>query len=313
MPAANMLSCLNSGWTITWQGDDEAAYPKNKNTVLEAIEQKIGKRNVSYVEGSSFNKDINSDPAVNAAKNVDAIIIVLGEKAYCETPGNIDDLTLDEAQLSLASKLSKTGKPIILVMLEGRPRVISKIEPEAGAILLGFLPGMEGGDAIADVLFGDTNPSGKLPITYPRHPNDIVHYDYKPMENFGTNTFNPQWNFGYGLSYTTFTYSNLTLHKSLINKNDSINVSVTVKNTGNLPGKEVVQLYLSDLYGSVSRPNKQLKGFEKIFLNPEESKIVKFVITQNDLSFIGRNNRRIIEPGEFNVIVDKLSGSFTLK
>ena len=312
-PAANMLSCLNSGWTITWQGDDEAAYPKNKNTVLEAIEQKIGKRNVSYVEGSSFDTDINSDSAVNAAKNVDAIIIVLGEKAYCETPGNIDDLTLDEAQLSLASKLSKTGKPIILVMLEGRPRVISKIEPEAGAILLGFLPGMEGGNAIADVLFGDANPSGKLPVTYPRYPNDIVHYDYKPMENFGTNTFNPQWNFGYGLSYTTFTYSNLTLDKTRINKNDSINVSVTVKNTGNLPGKEVVQLYLSDLYGSVSRPNKQLKGFEKIFLNPEESKIVKFVITQNDLSFIGRNNKRIVEPGEFKVTIDKLSRGFTLK
>jgi len=311
-PAANMLSCLNSGWTITWQGDDEAAYPKNKNTVLEAIEQKIGKRNVSYVEGSSFDTDINSDSAVNAAKNVDAIIIVLGEKAYCETPGNIDDLTLDEAQLSLASKLIKTGKPIILVMLEGRPRVISKIESEAGAILLGFLPGMEGGNAIADVLFGDTNPSGKLPITYPRYPNDIVHYDYKPMENFGTNTFNPQWNIGYGLSYTTFAYSNLTFDKSRINKNDSLNVSVTVKNTGNLPGKEVVQLYISDLYGSVSRPNKQLKGFEKIYLNPEESKIVKFVITQNDLSFIGRNNKRIVEPGEFKITIDKLSRGFTL-
>jgi beta-glucosidase len=133
------------------------------------------------------------------------------------------------------------------------------------------------------------------------------------MENFGTNTFNPQWNFGYGLSYTTFTYSNLTLDKTRINKNDSINVSVTVKNTGNLPGKEVVQLYLSDLYGSVSRPNKQLKGFEKIFLNPEESKIVKFVVTQNDLSFIGRNNKRIVEPGAFKVTIDKLSRGFTLK
>jgi beta-glucosidase len=311
-PAANKMSCLNGGWTITWQGDDEAAYPKNKNTVLKAIENKIGADNVKYIVGTTFSKDINSDSAFNDAKNFDAIIVVLGEKAYCETPGNIDDITLNEAQLNLASKLNKTGKPIILVMLEGRPRVISKIEPDAKAILLGFLPGMEGGNAVADILFGDTNPSGKLPITYPHDPNAFMHYDYKPMENFGTNAFNPQWNFGYGLSYTKFEYSNLTIDKTTINKEDSLHVSVTVKNTGILSGKEVVQLYISDLYGSVSRPNKQLKGFEKISLNPGESKIVRFIISQNDLSFIGRNNKRIVEPGDFKVIIDKLSEQFTL-
>ena len=311
-PAANKMSCLNGGWTITWQGDNEAAYPKNKNTVLKAIEDKIGADNVKYIEGTAFSEDINSDSAFNEAKNFDAIIIVLGEKAYCENPGNIDDITLDEAQLNLASKLNKTGKPIILVMLEGRPRVISKIEPDAKAILLGFLPGMEGGNAMADVLFGDANPSGKLPVTYPRTADAFMHYDYKPMENFGTNSFNPQWNFGYGLSYTKFEYSNLTLDKTIINKEDSIHVSVSVKNTGMVPGKEVVQLYISDLYGSVSRPNKQLKGFEKITLNPGERKIVRFTISQNDLSFIGRKNKRIVEPGDFNIIIDNLSERFTL-
>ena len=311
-PAANKMSCLNGGWTITWQGDNEAAYPKNKNTVLKAIEDKIGADNVKYIEGTAFSEDINSDSAFNEAKNFDAIIIVLGEKAYCENPGNIDDITLDEAQLNLASKLNKTGKPIILVMLEGRPRVISKIEPDAKAILLGFLPGMEGGNAIADVLFGDANPSGKLPVTYPRTADAFMHYDYKPMENFGTSSFNQQWNFGYGLSYTKFEYSNLTLDKTITNKDDSIHVSVSVKNTGMVPGKEVVQLYISDLYGSVSRPNKQLKGFEKITLNPGERKIVRFTISQNDLSFIGRKNKRIVEPGDFNIIIDNLSERFTL-
>ena len=312
-PNANMLSSMNGGWTITWQGDDEVAYPQEKNTVLEAIGQKIGADNVKYIEGTSFNSDINSEKAVEEAKVVDAIILVLGEKAYCETPGNIDDLTLDEAQLNLASKLSKTGKPVILVMIEGRPRIISKIEPGMDGILLGFLPGMEGGNAIADIIFGDVNPSGKLSVTYPRMPNDITHYDYKPLENLNGNVFNPQWNFGYGLSYTNFEYSNLSLNKDVINKNDPVEVSVTVKNTGKIAGKEAVQLYLSDLVGSVSRPNKQLKGFEKIYLNPGESKNVKFTITPDDLSFIGRNNKRIIEPGDFVVKIENLTKKFTLK
>ncbi len=179
---------------------------QEKNTVLEAIQNKIGKDNVNYIEGCSFDKDINTDKAVKEAKNSDVIVICLGEPAYCETPGNIFDLTLNKAQLDLANKMIETGKPVILIMLEGRPRLISYIEPKAKGILVGFLPGMEGGNAIADVLFGDVNPNGKLPITYPKYPNGITFYDYKPIEKFDTNNYDPLWPFGYGLSYTTFNY-----------------------------------------------------------------------------------------------------------
>ena len=282
-PTANLLSAMNGGWTITWQGNEESAYPQAKNSVLEAIQIKIGKDNVKYVEGCSFDKDINTTEAVQEAKNADVIIICLGEHAYCETPGNIFDLTLDEAQLKLADKILETGKPVILVMLEGRPRIISKIEPKAKGILVGFLPGMEGGNAIADVLFGDVNPSGKLPITYPRHPNGITLYDYKPIEKFDENDYNPLWPFGYGLSYTTFEYSNLKISSQEITENEELTVKIDVKNNGTLAGKEVVQLYLTDVYGSVTRPNKQLKGFEKVLLNPGETKTVTFKINKEHL------------------------------
>ncbi|MGE5437940.1 MAG: glycoside hydrolase family 3 N-terminal domain-containing protein [Syntrophothermus sp.] len=312
-PTANMLSVLNGGWTITWQGNEETLYPQEKNTVLEAIIEKVGKDNVKYVEGTGFDKDINTVDAVNSAKDVDVVLLCLGEKAYCETPGNINDLTLDEAQLNLASELIKTGKPVIVLMLEGRPRIIRKIVDGSNAILVGLLPGMEGGNAAANILFGDANPSGKLPITYPKYPNAIYHYDYKPLENFDGMSYDPQWGFGYGLSYTTFSVSDLKIDKDKINKTDNIKVTVNVKNTGEKAGKEVVQLYLTDLYGSVSRPVKQLKGFQKIALNPGEVKTVEFTIEPEHLSFIGRDNKRIIEAGDFKITVGNLEKSFSVK
>lgn len=312
-PTANLLSVLNGGWTITWQGNEESLYPQEKNTVLEAIQNKIGKENVTYVEGTSFDKDINTDKAITEAKNSDAIILCLGEPTYCESPGNIDDLTLEKAQLDLAAKLSSTGKPIILVMLEGRPRVISSIEQNINGVIIAFLPGMEGGNAIADVIFGDYNPNGKLPLTYPKHPNGITLYDYKPIEKFDTNTYDPQWPFGYGLSYTDFSYSNLKISANEISESDELTVTVDVKNDGSIGGKEVVQLYLTDLYGSVTRPNKQLKGFEKIYLNPGEMRTVSFKINKEQLSFIGQDNKQITEPGEFEVSVQNLSQSFNLR
>jgi beta-glucosidase len=312
-PTANLLSALNGGWTITWQGNEEVLYPKEKNTLLEAIQNKIGKENVTYVEGTGFNKDINTEKAVNEAKNSDAVILCLGEPAYCETPGSIFDLTLDKAQLELAEKIASSGKPVILVMLEGRARVISSIVPKVKGVVVGFLPGMEGGDAIADVLFGDYNPNGKLPITYPKSPNGITLYDYKPIEKFDAYDYDPQWAFGYGLSYTYFSYSNLKISANEISESDELTVTVDVKNNGKIAGKEVVQLYLSDLYGSVTRPNKQLKGFEKIYLNPGELKTVSFKINKEHLSFIGLDNKRITEPGEFKVSVQNLSQSFNLK
>ncbi len=311
-PTANMLSVLNSGWTITWQGNEESLYPKEKPTVLKAIEDKIKPENVKYVKGSDFSSEINIDEAVNAAKDVDNIILCLGEHAYCETAGNINNLTLDTAQLKLAEALIKTGKPVILVMIEGRPRIINSIVNGAKGILLAFLPGMDGGKAISDILFGDANPSARLSVTYPKHPDDLMHYDYKPIEASEGNMFDPQWPFGYGLSYTSFAYSNLKLNRDQFKKGDKLKVTVDVKNTGGIKGKDAVLLYLNDEYGSVSRPVKQLKRFEKIELNPGETKTVEFTLDDYDLSFIGRQNKRIVEPGKFKVFIGKLSSEFSL-
>lgn len=312
-PTANLLSSLNGGWTITWQGNEESLYPKDKKTILEAIKNKVGEGNVTYLEGCSFDSDINSNDAYMQAVNSDLIVLCLGEAAYCETPGNIYDLTLPKAQIDYAKKLLNSGKPVVLVMVEGRPRVITEIANEIKSIVLAFLPGMEGGNAIADVLFGDVNPSGKLPITYPKSPNGITLYDYKPLEYSDGNKYDPLFPFGHGLSYTKFNYSNLKLSSNKINANDKLTVSVDVENTGSLKGKEVVQLYLTDLYGSVSRPNKQLKGFEKIELNPGEKKTVQFTIDKSHLSFIGLNNKRIVEPGEFTVTIGDLKKNFVFE
>ncbi len=309
-PTANMLSPLNGGWTITWQGNEEMLYPIEKNTILEAIKSKVGEGNVTYMEGCSFDADINSNDAYMEAINSDVIILCLGEPAYCETPGNIYDLTLPEVQIDYAKKLFNTGKPVVLVMIEGRPRVITEIAQDAKSILISFLPGMEGGDAIADVIYGDVNPSGKLPITYPKSPNGITLYDYKPLENFDSNSYDPLFPFGFGLSYTSFSYSDLKLSSEKIKMNDKLLVSVDIQNVGTTKGKEVVQLYITDLYGSVSRPNKQLKGFEKIELNPGEKKTINFTIDKSHLSFIGIDNKRIVEPGEFVVKIGKLEKRF---
>jgi beta-glucosidase len=311
-PTANMLSVLNGGWTITWQGDEESLYPKYKPTVLKAIQNKINPENVKYVQGTVFDSVININEAVKASKDVDDIILCLGEHAYCETPGNINDLTLDTAQLKLAEALIKTGKPVILVMIEGRPRLINPIAGNVKGILLAFLPGMNGGQAVSNIIFGDANPSARLSVTYPKFPDALMHYDYKPLEGLEGNQFDPQWSFGYGLSYTTFSYSNLKLNKNELKTSDKIVISVDVKNTGNIKGKDAVLLYLNDEYASVSRPVKQLKRFTKIELNPGETKTVEFTLDNYDYSFIGRENKRIVEPGKFKVFVGDLNSEFTL-
>lgn len=312
-PTANMLSPLNGGWTITWQGNEESLYPQEKKTILEAIKSKVGESNVKFMEGCSFDTDINSNDAYMEAINSDVIILCLGEPAYCETPGNIYDLTLPKAQIDYAKKLLHSGKPVILVMVEGRPRVITEIAKDVKSILVAFLPGMEGGNAIADVIYGDVNPSGKFPVTYPKSPNGITLYDYKPLENFDSNKYDPLFPFGFGLSYTKFEYSNLQLSSDKIKVNENLIVSVDVENVGKLKGKEVVQLYLTDLYGSVSRPNKQLKGFEKIELNPGERKTVSFTLDKSHLSFIGLDNKRIVEPGEFITTIGDLKKNFSVE
>lgn len=312
-PNSNLMKVLNGGWTITWQGDREELYPENEFTILEAIQDKIGKDNVIYSEGTGFDSDVNTDETVEMAKSADAIILCLGEMPYCETPGNINNLMLPEVQLNLAEKLSETGKPVILVMTEGRPRVITKIVDSMNGIIMGYLPGMKGGQAISDVIFGDVNPSGKLPFTYPKDVFGFTTYDHKPMESFDSNSYDPLFQFGFGLSYTTFNYSNLKLDKNTISKDGTISVSVDVTNSGDKAGKEAVELYITDFYGSISRPVKQLKGFEKILLEPGETKTVNFTISDNDLSFIGLENTRIVEPGEFQVTIKNLTAKFNYK
>ena len=268
-PTADSLVSMNNGWTYVWQGSEEGLYPKDRNTIRKAIEAKLGAGNVTFVQGTRITRGpgpSNSTPtdqeeevdiaaAVRAAQNVDVVVLALGEGSYCETPGNITDLTIGEPQIKLAEALKATGKPIVMVLVEGRPRIINRIADSANAILMAYNPSHEGGTAIADILFGDVNPSGKLPFTYPRTPNGLINYDHKPFETentaFGNMAFNPQFQFGDGLSYTTFTYSDLRLGKQAIAANEELPVSVTVTNAGQREGKEAVLVYVSDLVASI--------------------------------------------------------------
>ena len=310
-PAANLLSVLNGGWTITWQGDDESLYPQDKLTIFEAI-QKMSTGKVTYTGGKTFTDEIDSQKAVEEAKNHDFIVLCLGEKPYTETIGNIDSLNLDQAQINLANAVIATGKPVILATLGGRPRIITDIAEQVPGVLLGFLPGMEGGAAIADILFGDYNPDGKLPISYPRNTNDSVMYDHKPLESYEPNAYKPLYPFGHGLSYTSFQTSGLKLEKDNIKLGDTITVSVTVKNTGKLKGKETVLVYLNDVAASVSRPNKQLKAFKKIELDPGQAETLSFNLTPYDMSFIGIDLKRVVEPGDFRVMVGNETVTFSV-
>ncbi|UOA10708.1 glycoside hydrolase family 3 C-terminal domain-containing protein [Methylobacter sp. S3L5C] len=310
-PTANLLNVMNGGWTITWQGDNESLYPQDKLTIFEAIQKKSAGK-VTYVGGTSYDAEIDIKKAVKEAKNHDTIVLCLGEKPYTETAGNIDSLNLDQAQIDLANAMIATGKPVILVTLGGRPRIITAIAEQVPGVILGFLPGMEGGVAIADILYGDYNPDGKLPITYPRDTNGFTPYDYKPMESFEQNIFNPLYPFGHGLSYTTFETSDLKTEKDKINSGENITVTVTVKNTGLLKGKETVLLYVNDVAASVTRPNKQLKAFKKIELNPGQAENLIFTLTPHDLSFIGVDLKRIVEPGDFKVMVGNETANFAV-
>ena len=331
-PTSDSLVSMNNGWTYVWQGSEESLYPKDRHTIRRAIEAKLGANNVTFVQGTKITRPAgtpsNSTPtdqeeevdiaaAVRAAQNVDVIVLALGEGSYCETPGNITDLTIGAPQIKLAEALKATGKPIVLVLVEGRPRVINRIADNVNAILMAYNPSHEGGTAIADVLFGDVNPSGKLPFTYPRTPNGLINYDHKPFEtentSFGNMAFNPQFAFGDGLSYTTFGYSDLRLGKQTISANEELPVTVTVKNTGNRAGKEAVLLYVSDLVASIAPPGKRLRRFAKVSLEPGESRTLTFKLRREDLSFIGANNKPLVEPGEFEVRIGSLVQKFTVK
>ena len=310
-PTANLLSVMNGGWTITWQGDNESLYPQDKLTVFEALQKKSAGK-VTYVGGQAFDDPINIDKVVAEAQNHDYVLLALGEKPYTETPGNIDSLMLDPKQIDLANAVIETGKPAILLMLGGRPRVITAIADKVPGVILGFLPGMEGGEAIADIIYGDYNPNGKLPISYPRNTNGIVPYDHKPTESFEFNTYKPLYPFGHGLSYTTFETRGLSVEKSQIKMGENVAVHVSVKNTGTLKGKETVLLYLNDVAASVTRPARQLKAFKKVELEPGQEQSLSFTLTPRDLSFIGVDMKRIVEPGEFKVMVGNETAGFSV-
>ncbi|MGR9014635.1 MAG: glycoside hydrolase family 3 N-terminal domain-containing protein [Gammaproteobacteria bacterium] len=310
-PTANLLSVMNGGWTITWQGAAEDLYPQEKLTVLEAIQEKsTGK--VTYIGGDAFDAPIDIQKVVEEAKNHDVILLSLGEQPYTETPGNIETLNLDQAQVDLANAAIGTGKPVVLLTLGGRPRIITSIAERVSGVVLGFLPGMEGGEAIADILYGDYNPNGKLPISYPRNTNGITPYDYKPIESFEGNSYNPLYPFGHGLSYTRFATSGLKVAKDNIRMGENITITVTVENVGSLKGKEAVLVYINDVAASVTRPNKQLKAFKKIELAPGQSETLTFTLTPHDLSFIGIDLKRIVEPGDFSVMVGNETVGFTV-
>lgn len=329
-PNADNMRTLNGAWSYSWQGEKVDEFAGEYNTILEAVQNEIGKENVRYVPGVSYKMDgkyyeesaDRMEEAVAAAEEADFIILALGENTSTEKPGDLNDLYLSELQTELARKLSATGKPVVLVLNEGRPRIISRFEQEVEAIVQVYQPGNFGGDALADILFGDVNPSGKLPYTYPRYPNALTPYIHKPSEEQKKSEgvydyeadYNPQFGFGHGLSYTTFAYGNLSLNKESISKDGELTVSVEVTNTGERAGKETVELYTSDLYASRITPDvRRLRRFEKISLEPGESRLVSFTLSPDDLAYADPEGNMLLEAGEFEVQVEDLKKKFRLE
>ena len=319
-PNANSMRTLNGGWSYSWQGDkadlEQCGAPYN--TILEAFTNKFGAENIIYEAGVTYKQGGNwwdeNEPeiekAVAAAAGADVIVACIGENSYCETPGNLTDLMMSANQRNLVKALAQTGKPIIIVLNEGRPRIMADIEPLAKAVVHVMLPGNYGGDALANLVAGDANFSGKMPFTYPKEINSLITYDYKPCEHIGKAMegaynydaqVNVQWAFGYGLSYTTFAYSNFRADKTQFTADDVITLSVDVKNTGKVAGKESVLLFSSDLVASLTPDNRRLRNFEKIELQPGETKTVTLKLKGSDLAFVGYDGKWILEAGEFRM------------
>ncbi|MGO4772470.1 glycoside hydrolase family 3 N-terminal domain-containing protein [Flavobacterium sp. W22_SRS_FK3] len=322
---ANSMKYLNGGWSYTWQGENSDAYASDKLTILEAFQNKIGKENVFYTKGADLENEDDAEiqKAVDLAKNASKIILCLGEKNYTETPGDISNLYMSNSQVKLALALAKLNKPIILVLNEGRPRLISDFEDKMNAVIQCYLPGNEGARALVDIIYGEVNPSGRLPYNYPKYPNSLEKYNRKYTESISEGEQNddakyeksylPQFEFGTGLSYTTFKYSNLKIDKTEINNTDEINVSVDVTNSGKRTGKESVLLYLSDNFATITPEFKALKRFEKINLEPNETQTVKFILNQKDLQFVNDDLKWISEKGTFTIQISDLKKDFSLQ
>ena len=318
-PNANQMRCLDGGWSYTWQGHRTDEFAGKYNTIYEALCNEYGKENVVLNQGVTYNEAgkywEENEPqiaaAVEAAKNVDVVVACIGENSYTETPGNLTDLWLSENQRNLVKALATTSKPIILVLNEGRPRLIADIEPLAQGVVNILIPGNYGGDALAQLLSGKANFSGKMPYTYPKEINSLANYDFKKSEEVGTMEgaydynakITQQWGFGQGLSYTTYQYSNLKVDKATFAHDDVIRVSVEVKNTGKVAGKESVLLFSSDLMASMVPDGRRLRAFDKVALQPGESKTVTFDLKANDLAFVGWDGKWILEEGDFKLMV----------
>lgn len=328
-PNANSMRALNGAWTYSWQGNLTEEFAGQYNTILEAMQNKAGKENVNYVPGVSYKNDgkyweeypDKIEDAADAATRADVVVLCLGENSYTETPGNLNDLRISDLQIQLAKKVMASGKPVVLVLNEGRPRVISEFAEGAKAIVQSFLPGNFGGDALADILYGDVNPSGKLPYTYPRFSNAIITYYHKPAEERSTMEgaynydadYNPQFKFGDGLSYTTFKYSNLKLSSPTLSAGGALTITVDVTNAGEREGKESVLLFTSDLVASITPDVKRLRGFDKISLQPGQTKTVTFKLTPKDLAFVNADLKTVTEPGEFKVMVGNQTAQLIFK
>jgi beta-glucosidase len=321
-PNANSMRSLNGGWSYSWQGEKVSEFADRYNTILEALQKKAGTDAVKFAPGVSYKddgkywqeKDVNIEAAVQAAAGVDYVVVCVGENSYTEKPGDLHDLSLSANQVALVQALVRTGKPVILVLNEGRPRLISAFEKDVQAVVQTYLPGNFGGDALAAILFGEINPSGKLPYTYPMYANTLVTYDHKPSEEQNKmqgmydyeSDFAIQYPFGFGLSYTTFEYSDLQVDKAVLNPEESFTVSVTVKNTGARAGKEVIQLFTSDLYASMTPDVKRLRGFDKILLTPGQSQKLTFTVKARDLAFVNNDLRWTVEAGDYEVSIGTL-------
>mgnify|MGYP000696624951 FL=1 len=318
-PNANQMRCLNGGWSYTWQGHRADEFAGKYNTIYEAFCNEYGKENVILNQGVTYNEkgkyweenEPQIQEAVAAAKDADVIVACIGENSYTETPGNLTDLWLSENQRNLVKALAQTGKPVILVLNEGRPRLIADIEPLAQGIINILIPGNMGGDALANLVSGKSNFSGKMPYTYPKEINSLANYDFKKSEEVGTMEgaydynakITQQWGFGYGLSYTSYKYSNLKVSQSDFRHGDIIKVSVDVKNTGKVAGKESVLLFSSDLIASIVPDGRRLRAFDKVELQPGETKTVTFELKADDLAFVGWNGKWRLEEGDFKLMI----------
>ncbi|MEO1253884.1 MAG: glycoside hydrolase family 3 N-terminal domain-containing protein [Bacteroidota bacterium] len=322
-PCANNVPSLHGSWSFTWQGRDTNYYPQSTQTIVKAFSDSFGEnssKNIISRSKPDFDHADNYDTKklMTDAQLADAIILCLGENSYAEGPGVIDDLSLDNRQIELAKAAMQTGKPVILVLVQGRPRVISSIVSGMNAVINAYRPGSQGASAIVDVITGKYNPSGRLPFTYPKQTGDIVLYDHKFSETiredlpntYAGGAYRPEWPFGYGLSYSKFEYSDFKLSDKILRGDKDIEVSLTVSNRGEKSGNHIVEMYASDLYASVTPSNKKLKGFEKISLKPGKSKVVNFTINEKDLAFVDTDNQWVTEPGEFELTIGNLKATF---